>query len=190
MPRSTWIALPLLVSIALAGCAPVPPPHPAPPPAAPETSPPPSPAAPPTASSDQDFVNLATNMGASEMGMGRLADGKAASKELRRLAAHMIADHKRANERLAGLAKRLKLDVAPPPDEPPPELLTSSGPDFDKLYIGLVVKGHQDMIALFESEAGGGQDPRLKHFAREMLPTLRHHLHEAQTIGQKLGMTS
>jgi putative membrane protein len=78
--------------------------------------------------------------------------------------------------------------VSPPPDQPPPELLTSSGPDFDKAYISLAIKAHQDMIALFESEANSGQDPRAKRVARSMLAELHHHLHEAEAIGKKLGM--
>ena len=51
-----------------------------------------------------------------------------------------------------------------------------------------MVKAHQDTIALFESEANGGQDTRVKRFARSMLPELRHHLHMAETIAKKLGM--
>jgi putative membrane protein len=186
--KSVWIALPLLTIVALTGCS-TPPPPPAAPPLAPPPAeaPPPAPPGLPTASSDQDFINQAAGMGASEIGMGRLAQGKAAAKPVRALAARMLAAHSHANQQLAALAKRLKLEVAPPPDEPPPELLTSNGPDFDKQYLGLVVAGHQNMIALFESETKNGHDPRLKHFARSMLPVLRHHLHEAETIGQKLG---
>jgi putative membrane protein len=190
MAKSLWIALPLLTVLMLAGCSSPPPPPAAPPPAPPPPAeaPPPAPPGPPTASSDQDFINQAAGMNASQTGMGRLAHGKAASPAVRLLAQRLVADHTQANQRLAALAKRLKLDVAPPPDQPPPALLTSSGPDFDKQYLGLVISGHQNMIALFESEASSGQDPRAKRFAREMLPALRHHLHEAETIGHKLGI--
>jgi putative membrane protein len=173
--------------IALAGCA-VPPPTSAPPPVPPPASEaPPAPSGPPTATSDQDFINQAIGMGDSEIGMGRLARGKAASKAIRLYAEHMVSGHTTANQRLAGLAKHLKLTVSPPPDQPPPDLLATVGPAFDKAYIDLAIKSHQDMIALFESEANNGQDPRAKHFARIMLPELHHHLHEAEMIGQKLG---
>jgi putative membrane protein len=187
MPRSVWTALPLLVLIALAGCATPPPPPAAPPPAAPPPEAPPLPPGPPGASSDQDFINQAMGMNAAEIGAGRLAHGKAASKAVKAYAARMITDHTQADKHLAALAKRLNIQPSPPPDQPPPDLLTASGPDFDKQYIALMVKSHQDAIALFESEANGGQDPRLKHYARSMLPTLHHHLHEAEAIGQKLG---
>ncbi|HZK91607.1 MAG TPA: DUF4142 domain-containing protein, partial [Stellaceae bacterium] len=146
------------------------------------------PPGPPSASSDQDFINQAMGMGASEIGMGRLARGKAASKAVKALAARMVMDHMQANHRLAVLAKRLKIEASPTPDQPPPDLLTASGPDFDKAYISLVTKAHQDMIALFESEAQNGQDTHLKRYAKSMLPVLHRHQHEAETIGQKLGV--
>jgi putative membrane protein len=191
MAKSLWAALPLLAVIALAGCATPPPPAPpaAPPPAPPSPeAAPPAPPGPPTASSDQDFINQALGLGAAEIGMGRLAEGKASSRPIRALAAHMIADHTHANERLAALAKHLKLDAQPTPDQPPPELLTSSGPEFDKAYVGLIIAAHKNLIALFESEANNGQDSRIKHDARTMLPILRHHLHDAETIGHTIGL--
>jgi putative membrane protein len=190
MPKSPWTALPLLAVIALAGCATPPSPPPAAPPPAPPPAEaaPPAPPGPPAASSDQDFINQAMGMGAAEMGMGRLAEGKAASKPIRALAARMIADHTRENGRLAALARHLNIDVKPTPDQPPPELLTSSGPEFDKAYIGLVIATHRNLIGLFESEANNGQDPRIKHYARGVLAILHHHLHDAEAIGHTIGL--
>jgi putative membrane protein len=189
MAKSIWIALPLLTIAVLAGCSPPPAPPPAAPPApppAPEA--PPAPPGPPAAASDQDFINQAAGLNAAEIGMGRLARGKGASKAVRSFAESLVAGHTHVNQELAALAKRLQLSVSPPPDQPPPELLTATGPDFDKAYISIVIKAHQDAIALYESEANNGQDPRAKHFARSMLTELHHHLHEAETIGHRLGM--
>lgn len=189
MARSLWTALALLTVAALAGCA-VPklaPPAPPPPPPASE-APPPAPPTPHTAGSDQDFINQAAGLNASEIGMGRLAHGKGAAKPLRFFAQRLSLEHIELNKRLAVLAKHLRLDIAPPPDQPPPDLLTTIGPDFDRHYMALVIKGHQDLIALYESEASGGQDIRAKHFAREVLPILRFDLKEAETLAHKLGI--
>jgi putative membrane protein len=191
MARSLWVALALLMITALADCAvPPPPTAPAPPPpTAPPEAPPTVPPGPPTASSDQDFINQAAGMNAREIGMGRLAHGKGAAKALRLFAQHLALEHIELNKRLAALARHLKLDVMPPPDEPPPELLTTIGPDFDRHYVELVIKGQQDLISLYESEANGGEDIRARHFAREMLPVLRFHLKEAETLGRKIGVS-
>jgi putative membrane protein len=190
MPRTAWIAASLVALVALAGCVPAPEPNPAPPAAPPAAEPPPPPPGPPTASSDQEFVNLALTLGAGEAGMGRLAHGKAASPDVRNFAEHMTKEYVEDSKRLEALAKRIKIEPAPPTDQPPPELITSTGPDFDKQYLGLVIKTHQDMISLYESEANGGQDPRLKHYARTTLPALQHHLRLAQELANRLGLSS
>lgn len=192
MARSLWMALAGLTMAALAGCAvppptaPAPPTPPAPPPA--PVTPPAPPPGPPTASSDQDFINQASAMNNSEVGMGRLAHGKGAAKRIRLFAAHLALEHIELNKRLVLLAKHLKLDLAPPGDRPPPVLLMTIGPDFDRHYLDLVIKGQQDLIALYESEAKGGQNIRAKYFAREVLPMLHLHLREAETIAHKTGV--
>lgn len=189
MARSLWMTLAALTTAALAGCAVPPPTAPAPPPAPPAPeAPPPTPPGPPSASSDQDFINQAAGLNAREIGMGRLAHGKGAAKPLRLLAERLSLEHIELQRRLAALAKHLRLDVVPPPDRPPPALLTTIGPDFDRHYLDLVIKGHQDLIALYASEAINGQDIRAKHFAREALPMLRLHLKEAETLGQRIGI--
>ena len=184
------MALVLLTLSALAGCVAPQPTAPSPPPGAPP-APEATPAPPgaPTAASDQDFVNLATSLNNSEIGMGRLAHGKGAAKPLRLLAQSMVVGHTELNHRLAALAKHLGLELAPPPDNPPPDLLTTIGPDFDRHYVDLANKGHQDLIALYESEAESGQDLRVKHLAREGLTMLRMHLKEVEALAQKLGIT-
>ena len=135
---------------------------------------PPPPPGPPQARSDQDFINQAMGMGSAEIGMGRLAKGKAASKAVKALAGRMVADHTRANQRLAALAKSLKIDVTPTPDQPPPDLVAATGPDFDKAYISMLISGHQNMIALFESEAGRLLEARLPLPGYEMILKAAH----------------
>lgn len=188
MPKSAWIALPLLAVVAIAGCSSPPPPPSAPPPAPPPALAPPPPPPAPVATSDQQFINMALGMGAREIGMGRLAQGKAAAKPVKALATRIVADQTHVDGRLRALAKHLKLIPSPPPDQPPPDLIAASGPDFDKQYLRALISGHQDAISLFESETTSAQDLHAKQLARTMLPLLRHHMHEAQALGKKLGI--
>ena len=190
MRRTGWIAVTLLAAAALAGCGSPAPPPPAPPPqmrsAAPPAPPPPQAA--PTASSDQEFVNTALGMYASDIAMGQLTRGKAVAKPVKALAGRLVSEHTRANQQLAALARQLKIAAAPGPVDPPPDLAAANGPDFDRKYVAILVKSHQDAIGLYESEATGGQDPRAKRLARTMLPTLRRDLHEAETLAKQLGL--
>ena len=60
------------------------------------------------------------------------------------------------------------------------------GKDFDKAYAKAMVDGHKDVIKSFEDEAKDGTDPDIKAFASEQLPTLHHHLDEAQKMLDKV----
>jgi putative membrane protein len=176
--------------LALAACAPMPKPA-APEAPAPAEAPPPeaasAPPAAPAASTDQDFLNQALGLGDSQIGMGRLAHGKGAARAVRSFAEQMVMAHTFTNRRLVLIAKHLKLEAAPPPDQPPPELLTTMGPEFDRAYLTMAIAGHQNLIALCESEAANSQSPHLKHFARGLLLELRHHLVEAEALAHRVG---
>jgi len=45
-----------------------------------------------------------------------------------------------------------------------------------------MVKDHQEAVDLFDEEAKSGQDPALKAFAAQTLPTLEHHLAMAKAL--------
>ena len=55
-----------------------------------------------------------------------------------------------------------------------------SGAEFDQAYMDEMVKDHEKDIAAFEQQAQAGQDPELRAFAEEALPTLREHLELAE----------
>ncbi|MDQ1806153.1 DUF4142 domain-containing protein [Chryseobacterium sp. CKR4-1] len=48
------------------------------------------------------------------------------------------------------------------------------------MYSDLMVSDHKEDIAEFKKEAADGQEASLKSFASKTLPTLDHHLMEAQ----------
>ena len=185
MPRSAWFVLPLAGALLLAGCAV--PPKQAPAPPAPPTAPAPPPEAapaapPPGAMSDQQFVDLALSAGAMQIGIGRLAHGKAASHAVRTLGARLIAEYSYQNLRLTLLARHLKITPAPPLDKPPPELLITNGSDFDLEFLPIEVQALQQLGDLFEAAAGAGQDPRIKYFAHETVPVVQHQLRDVRAV--------
>ena len=49
------------------------------------------------------------------------------------------------------------------------------GAEFDRLYIDEQAKGHDEAVNLFTSYSEGGDNPTLKAFASETLPTLKMH---------------
>jgi putative membrane protein len=116
-----------------------------------------------------------------EIESSRLALTKTKSEAVRNFANKMIADHTAA-------AGKFKKAIADAKMKAPAEgldakhkaiyddLRKKDGEAFDKAYIQAQHKGHMEAVELFQSYAGGGDNPRLKQFAQEMLPTLRAHL--------------
>ena len=56
--------------------------------------------------------------------------------------------------------------------------------DFSSDFDSMQVSAHKDAVSLFERYTKGGDDPKLKDWAGKTLPTLRHHLKMAQSLGK------
>jgi putative membrane protein len=138
---------------------------------------------------DRQFVAAAASGGLAEVNAARLAEQQASKTQVKNFARQMITDHGKANEQLASLAGQKGVTAPTAPDAKQKaaatKLKTLSGPAFDRAYVRDEILDHKDTIALFEKEAKSGQDPKLKQFASQTLPTLKHHLQMAQKIGTK-----
>ena len=55
-----------------------------------------------------------------------------------------------------------------------------SGPEFDKAYMEHMVKDHKKDVKEFQKAANDAQDPDVKAFAANTLPTLQEHLQMAK----------
>ena len=55
------------------------------------------------------------------------------------------------------------------------------GNAFDHAYLTSQVAGHQKMLALMQTEASSGTDPKLVAFAKATIPTVKQHLALAQS---------
>ncbi len=56
------------------------------------------------------------------------------------------------------------------------QLQQASGENFNRPYVQMQLNGHQKAVALFEQYAQNGDNPQLKQFAQQTVPTLRDHL--------------
>jgi putative membrane protein len=179
--------------VALAGCSswhlfgsePPPPAPAAPPPAA---APPPG----PVAGTDQQFIDIAAAGEMAEIDLSHLAHRKGHHHLVRLFAEHMVAEHTQSKDRLLGVARRLKMGTSASLDAQEQtvreQLASLGGSDFDRQYMSGQVKGHQDMVKLFETEAEAGESERLRAFAKGMLPKLRAQLHRAEGIAKDIGI--
>jgi putative membrane protein len=125
-----------------------------------------------------------------EIQSSELALSKSQSPRVRQVAERMIRDHTKAAE---DLHRTIAADpsIMPPPQgvQPPPDAMQglaqlqySSGPDFDRNYLAMMLRDHQQTAALFRAYANGGENPRLRAFARRTLPVIEAHLRAVERL--------
>jgi len=170
------VGIAMLALLGLAACA-----------GGPTASVPPAPRPLATAvSPDQDFLNRAATGTGNEIALGELGQQRGYSASVRAFGAHIAAEHMRAHASLIALARRLGLA----PTETTADLsglAALAGPEFDRQFIADQVKNQRDALALFNSAAQTGLDPRLRHFAREWIGALRRDLARAENIAAGIG---
>jgi putative membrane protein len=142
------------------------------------------------AMSDKKFVREAAEGGLAEVELGKLATEKASSEEVKKFGKRMVDDHSKANEELKEVASskglNLPKDISPKDKMLKERLAKLSGTAFDKAYMTNMVKDHKKDVADFSREGSSGADPDVKQFAAKTLPTLKHHLREAERIAPSM----
>jgi putative membrane protein len=143
--------------------------------------------------SDQTFVMDVAKGGTAEVELGKLAQDKAASPEVKNFAKRMVDDHTKANDELQTLAKNKNISLPTDLDAKDKALRDRlsklSGAAFDRAYMNAMVSDHRKVVAEFKRESTAGKDPEVKAFASKTLPTIEEHLKLAQDTTRAVGTT-
>lgn len=143
---------------------------------------------------DEAFVQEAAQGAVAEIQLADLAQQQSSSPAVQQYARRIQSDHIQSNQQLTQIAQDadLKLPSTPPPEhrEALQELSQLSGSAFDREFIDAQIEDHRKDIALFRNEAENGQDPALKGYAANVLPTLESHLEMAQSLANQMGAAS
>lgn len=137
------------------------------------------------ASSDSKFIEEAAKGGKAEVKIGELAQSKGQSDSVKQFGQRLVKDHTAANQQLEKICDRKGVSKSTDLGKHQKQIdhLTSlSGEEFDKAFIEHAVSDHKEDVEKFEKQANEGEDPVIRSFARETLPTLREHLRIAQTL--------
>ena len=136
--------------------------------------------------SDSDFAKDAAQGGMAEVKLGQLAQDKGTSDAVKEFGKRMVDDHSAANDKLKSIAQQESVNLPTNLNKKDratyDKLSKLSGDAFDRAYARDMVKDHQDDIAAFRQEASNGQDPQIKSFASDTLPTLQDHLKMAREM--------
>jgi putative membrane protein len=138
-----------------------------------------------------EFAVKAANGGMLEVELGRLAQEKAQSKDVKEFGAMMVKDHSKANEELKTIAatQNITLPTTLGEDEQKHvnDMAKLSGAEFDKKYVSMMVDDHKEDIDLFKKAAEDDKtNPAVKDFASKTLPTLQKHMDSINAIDKKI----
>ncbi|GAB2568611.1 DUF4142 domain-containing protein [Spirosoma areae] len=138
-----------------------------------------------------EFAVKAANGGMLEVELGRMAQEKAASKDVKEFGAMMVMDHTKANDEMKALAvsKHITLPTALGEEEQKHvnDMAKLSGADFDKKYVSMMVDDHKKDIDLFTKAAEDAKtDADVKAFAVKTLPTLQKHMERITAMDEKI----
>ncbi len=140
------------------------------------------------AEDNADFMVKAASGGMLEVELGRMALQKASSPKVKQFAQQMIDDHTKANEELKALAAKKNITLPTTPGDEAQEhindLAKYSGAEFDKEYLELMHKDHQEDLDLFKEAAEEAEDADVKAFAAKTLPVLQNHHQMAEQMDE------
>src|SRR5437867_13267102 len=127
---------------------------------------------------DKTFMKKAARGGMMEVAMGKMAEQKAQSDDVKSFGKRMVTDHGKANDQLKSIASQKNVEL---PSKEPTETWTS-----DKAYMNTMVRDHEKNLAEFKEEAKSGSDPDVKKFAEDTAKVIQEHLDLAKETQSKL----
>lgn len=129
---------------------------------------------------EKEFLQNAAQLGLTEVEIGKLAEKKGSSTDVKEHGAMIVSEHSKGNQELKALAKEkgldLKLEPAGAQKHMIDALAKKSGAEFDKEYIEHQAKDHRKAIDMFQDAARDARDPDIKAFAQKHIPHLQSHL--------------
>lgn len=152
-----------------------------------------------TAPTSQDFaerafVSKALEGGDAEVQLGQLAEQKSQSNDVKQFAQKMVADHEQmADKWFKPVAQQLGVSEPKGPSKKDKKEIAKlqglSGEEFDREYITMMIKDHQQDLKAFKDEAQAAQDPNVKQIAQQGSDIISQHLQMIEQIAKNHNIT-
>jgi len=137
---------------------------------------------------EQSAMKQVAQANINEVEVGKIAQAKAQSPDVKKFGEKMVQDHGKMLEDLKALAK--KKDVALPDKVAAKEFAQTklmerkSGAEFDKEFMEHMVKDHEKDLKDVQQIADKAKDPDFKAALQKAMPVIREHLRLAQRLAQ------
>ncbi len=137
--------------------------------------------------SDQQFVDFAAQTDMVEANLGQLAQTSASAQGVKDYGQTLTTDHTADYGQLIAAAHEASLTVPTAIDTEHDRAMVDpfqklKGAAFDRKYIQEMVAGHTKAIAIYKKESSDAENPALKAYAAQALPTLQKHLDGAKAL--------
>ena len=143
----------------------------------------------PAAMSDQKFLDVAAQTDMVEAHLGKLAQDSADKQPVKDYAQMLVSDHTQDFGKLQALASQTGLTMPNAIDAEHNKSMIGpfhavKGAAFDHKYIHDMIAGHTEALALYKKEAHDAENPEIRAYAEETIPTLQKHLDGAKALEQ------
>ena len=136
--------------------------------------------------SDQQFIDFAAQTDMLEADLGQLAQSNAAAQPVKDYGQTLVTDHTQDFDQLYKVAQQANLNRPNALDSEHEKMAAPfgklNGQAFDHRYVQEMIAGHTKAIAVYKKEAVDAQNPAVKSYAEQTIPTLQKHLDAAKAL--------
>lgn len=135
------------------------------------------------------FVSKAMEGDLAEVALGQLAEQKSQSNDVKQYAQKMVSEHGQMNDKwFKPVAQQLGISEPKGPSKKDKKELAKleqlSGQDFDREYLTMMIRDHQQDLKDFKTEAEVAQNPNVKQVATQGANVIQQHLQLAEQIAR------
>ena len=133
---------------------------------------------------ERSYVQGAQTINQAELALGRLAQQRGSSGEVKQMARTMVERHSALSARLAGLARERGIETPLRPSSGDEQvrgrLAKLSGKSFDEAFKQAVADAHTRELALHRDESARGGDAGLRGYAQSRVTALEASMAQAK----------
>jgi putative membrane protein len=133
-------------------------------------------------------MTQAIEMNIAEVDIANIAAGKTQDPRVKSFAEMMMKDHAQALSKLRAIPGAPASEVKSNSDHraAADKLSKLSGSDFDREYMSMMVRDHEDALKFFEEQGRQTDNTEFAKVARDLVPTVKEHLEKAQKVQKDL----
>lgn len=150
-----------------------------------------------TAVNDTTGIRMAVQSNFTEVALGRLADDRASSSQVKDFGKQMVSDHDAMNDQWVKVASRYHMrimnpgaDFGPNGKEAIDRLEKLKGSEFDQGYMMEMIRDHEQNLSDFQRLQYSARDPEIRDLAASGVSTIQQHLTLARQVGSQVGVAT